>query len=489
MSLSASLNTAVSSLATLADQTSVLSRNVARAGDPTASRKTAQIITVPGYGVRMAAVTRVVNDALFTSVLNNSSSAAGQRALVEALDKLEATINDTDLDFSPAALVQKLNNALQQYSSSPESAAFAQSAVAAARDLSSALNSATTLVQDVRSKADAEISSAVSSLNTLLSRFETVNKQIVKGTINGSDVTDYQDQRDALLLEISQEVGIRTVARPDGGMNIYTESGVTLFDVVPRQISFQPTPMLAPGVAGNIVYADGVPITGSTATMGVSSGRITGLVQVRDDVGITYQNQLDELARGLIVAFSESDQSATPALADATGLFSWNGGPGLPPSGSITSGLAGTIRLNAAVDPDQGGDVKRLRDGGMNGAAYVYNSDGVAGYTGRLDALVDQMRATQTYSSDSKIATVATLVGFASNSAAWLEEARRSSNSEYAYRQTVLGRASESLNKITGVNLDEEMALMLELERSFQASSKVITTIDSMLASLLAAVR
>lgn len=489
MSLSASLNTAVSSLATLAEQTSVLSRNVARAGDTSASRKTAQIITVPGYGVRMAAVTRVVNDALFTSVLNNSSGAAGQRAIVDALEKLEATVNDTELDFSPAALVQKLNNALQQYSSAPESEAFAHSAVSAARDLANALNSATSVVQNVRNEADAEIADAVDTLNGLLTRFEAVNREIVKGTVAGGDVTDYQDQRDALLLEISQEIGIQTITRADGGMNIYTESGVTLFDVAPRQITFQQTPMLSAGVAGNIVYADGVPITGSAATMGVSSGRITGLVQVRDDIGVTYQNQLDELARGLIVAFSESDQSATPTLADAAGLFTWNGGPALPPAGSITAGLAGAISLNAAVDPDQGGDVAVLRDGGMNGAAYVYNSSGVAGFTGRLDGLVDQMRSSQTYSAASKIATSASLVEFASNSAAWLEEARRSAGSKSDYRETILGRASESLNKITGVNLDEEMALMLELERSFQASSKVITTINSMLASLLAAVR
>src|SRR5262245_8604033 len=131
MSLSASLNTAKSSLATTAEQTSILSRNIARVGDPTASRKYAETITNPGYGVRLASVSRVVDKALFNNVLVATSDTAGQQAIVKALDQLEQTVNDTELDSSPAALIQKLSDALQQYSGLPESLAHANAAVGA----------------------------------------------------------------------------------------------------------------------------------------------------------------------------------------------------------------------------------------------------------------------------------------------------------------------------------------------------------------------
>ncbi|NJM28728.1 MAG: hypothetical protein HC855_00065 [Rhizobiales bacterium] len=39
------------------------------------------------------------------------------------------------------------------------------------------------------------------------------------------------------------------------------------------------------------------------------------------------------------------------------------------------------------------------------------------------------------------------------------------------------------------MNIDDEMAEMLNLERSYQASAKVITIIDQMFASLIASVR
>src|SRR5690349_16995658 len=151
-SLSASLNTAKSSLAATAEQTSILSRNIARVGDPTASRKYAEVITNPGYGVRLASVSRVVDVALFKNVLTATSDMAGQQAIAAALEQLEQTVNDTELDASPAALVQKLADALQQYSSSPSSLAHANAAVGAARNLVTGLNEASALVQRTRAE-------------------------------------------------------------------------------------------------------------------------------------------------------------------------------------------------------------------------------------------------------------------------------------------------------------------------------------------------
>ena len=258
--------------------------------------------------------------------------------------------------------------------------------------------------------------------------------------------------------------------------------GVTLFDVTARTLTFQPTVNFGAGTTGNAVYADSVPITGSSATMGVGSGRIVGLVKVRDDLATTYQSQLDEVARGLIATFAESDQSAVPALPDVAGLFTWSGGPALPP-GTTTPGLAGSIRINAAVDPDQGGDAKLLRDGGIGGGAYLYNSGGASAYTGRLDQLLDRMNATQSFDPAAKLSSSATLNGFASSSAAWLEQARKTASDEADYRSTLLERSSDALSKVTGVNLDEEMTLMLELGVSNSDAQQIIGSVGGMSAS------
>ena len=218
------------------------------------------------------------------------------------------------------------------------------------------------------------------------------------------------------------------------------------------------------------------------------SGRLTGLVAIRDDIAVTYQNQLDEIARGLIEAFAESDQSATPSLPDAPGLFTYPGAPAMPASGTLLVGLAGAIRINPSVDPSQGGNLALLRDGGMAGdPAYVYNASGGSAYADRLNQYVTALSATRSFDPSIQLLPTASLGGFASSSAAWLQETRKFANDNSEYADTLLQRSSEALSKETGVNIDEEMTSLLELERAYQASTRLISTIDNMMKSLLAA--
>jgi flagellar hook-associated protein 1 FlgK len=211
------------------------------------------------------------------------------------------------------------------------------------------------------------------------------------------------------------------------------------------------------------------------------------LARIRDEAAITYQNQLDEIARGLIEVFAESDQGTPPALADAPGLFTYSGAPAVPASGTLIVGLATDIRINPNVDPAQGGDLALLRDGGIAGSsAYVYNVSGASAFVDRLNEYVSNLGASRSFDGGTQLATTANLLSFASLSGGWLQEARKTANDGVQYAQTVLQRSTEALSKETGVNIDEEMASLLDLERSYQASARLINTIDGMLKTLLA---
>src|ERR1700674_5136233 len=223
MSLSIGLDAALSGLSVTADQTSVVSRNVARAGDPSASRKIANLVTLPGGGVKLASITRASNAALYEKLLGTTSDAGAKKVVVDALDQLDQTVNDPELDASPAALVGNLVNALQSYAAAPQNATAARSAVAAAGDLAQALNDATRAVQQLRGQADADIAGAVDRVNTLLTQFENVNNEIVHAPRQGTDVPDFLDQRDHILASIAEEVGVRTITRANNDMAVYTD--------------------------------------------------------------------------------------------------------------------------------------------------------------------------------------------------------------------------------------------------------------------------
>jgi flagellar hook-associated protein 1 FlgK len=489
MSLTLSVDTARSSLQATSEQISVVSRNIARVHDTDATRKRATIVSGPGVGVSIPLIDRTSNQLLFNAYLTANSSNQAQASITSALGQIQSTVDDTDQERSPAALMAKLSAALQTYSGDPQNPAVAASVVSAAKDVSNALNVASNTVTRVRQQADTDIASSVSNINSLLSQFQNLNNQIVKGANSGSDITDVLDARDAVLKQLSSEIGIRTVTRDNGDMAIYTDSGVTLFDKVPRSVTFEQTPNLASGAPGAAVYADGVPIAGTSHILEIQSGKLAGLVTVRDDIAVTYQSQLDEMARGLINAFAETNHSQPSTYPKSAGLFTYAGGPTLPPA-NVVAGLASSIRVNPSVDPGQGGNAELVRDGGISHPGdpdYKYNTADAPAFTDRIQELISNLGGGQTFDASTQLPTSTSVINYAKNSISWLEALRQSAAAEADYRSTVAQRAASSLAQETGVNLDEEMTNLLDLERTFQASSRLISTVDDMFAALLQA--
>lgn len=489
MSLTIALNSARSSLMASGIQSSVISRNVAGTQQDGYSRKNALIVSQPGSGVYVNGIQRAASAGLFNNVIKAVANSSEQDALYNGLQKVAAvTIDDPELDQSAAAQLAKLKSALQQYSAAPDNVTFAQSAVKAAKDVAASLNDATTTVQKTRSEADAEMATSVKTVNELLAQFEEVNTAIVKGSISGADVTDQLDTRDSILSKLSQEIGVTFTTRANNDMVVYTDSGVTLFERTARAVTFAPTNAFNPGLTGNAVVVDGVPVTGTNSPMPIVSGKLAGLATLRDDKMVTYQNQLDEIARGVIEVFAEKDQTGAGG-PDRTGLFTYAGGPAMPATGVINTGLAGSIKVTDLVDQAVGGNPTRIRDGGINGAAYVYNTGNNSGFSRRIQGLVDGMATARPFDPNALGKPNGTLIDFAGSSVSWLEAQRKTTGAASTYNQTVLERSADALSNVNGVNMDDEMSFMLQVERTFSASSKLIATIDQMLQNLLAAVR
>ncbi|MBR0876093.1 flagellar hook-associated protein 1 FlgK [Bradyrhizobium japonicum] len=489
MSLTAALDSARASLMASGIQSSTISRNIAGATATGYSRKIAVLDNLPGAGVYVAAIQRAASSGLYNNVLIATSGSAKQNAILDGLQKISAsTVDDPELGQSPAAQLNKLKQALQQYANAPDNTTLAQAAVTSAKDMATALNQATKTVQTVRQGADADMATSVGNINQLLTQFDKVNTAIVKGTIAGDDVTDYLDQRDNIVSKMSQEVGVSMTLRANGDAALYTDSGVVLFDKTARSVSFAATNIYTPGTTGNAVYIDGVPVTGANSVMPIKTGKLAGLAQLRDNATVTYQSQLDEVARGLVESFKEVDQSGA-ALPDRPGLFTYPGSPAMPASATVSVGLAGSISVAASVDPAQGGNPNLLRDGAISGnVAYRYNTTGNAGYSTRLQQLIGNMDASQPFDASTQGKPTGSLIDFAASSTSWIENQRKAADDNATYQNTLLDRSSAALSNVSGVNMDDEMSLMLQVERTYSASSKIISTVDQMLQSLLAAV-
>lgn len=489
MSLTSASAIALRSLGVISDQINVTSRNVAGAGVSGVNAKYAQLAS-GDTGVDFIGVGRATDIALFRNLLSATAHHEAATTVADALSRIDQALNlsDSSDSRSAASLVSKLKGALQAYSAAPQNQTAAQLAISAARDVVDALHDATTAVQNERRAADEGIASAVSEVNALLSRFGDLNTEIIQGSATGADITDALDRRDALLTEITKRIGVTTVSRPNNDMVIYTDSGVTLFETTPRKLSFQQTATLSPGRAGGAVYVDGVQVTGAGAPLALRSGAVLGFAQMRDEIAPLFQNQLDEMARGLVVAFAETDQSGA-AGPDLPGLFTYAGASSSP-AATLVPGLAGQIALNANVDPAQGGDASRLRDGGISGnPAYVYNKTGAPGYANRLIELMNAASKRQGFDPAAGLGAAASIETFSAESNGWLAAKRQQTESSKTYYDAIVSQTTQALSNATGVNLDDQMSQMLALENSYQASAKILEAVNSMFDSLFAAMR
>jgi flagellar hook-associated protein 1 len=486
MSLSSVLQIAQNSLANMTRRTGVLARNVNDSNSEYYARRDLQTITLQ-TGAQTTRTIRATDLRLERASIEALSSSAGYSLLSGRLDALNAVLAGEEGALRVTDQLTALHDTIQTYSGAADNELLGTNVIDSARKMVAELNDATKSVQDFRLGIDKEIGQTVKDLNALLKDFEGVNNEIKQGTKFHLDVNDALDLRSELLNKIAEIVPISPLVRDNNDIVLLTATGATLFETEPRVVNFTPQTALAPGSSGNPVFVDSVQLNFASTAKGPVTAKLDGLLRLRDSLGPDMQKQLDETARALVSAFAETDVTGS-SLPPLQGLFTWSGGPRLPPAGTLVNGLAGNIAINPAYDPAAGGSATRLRDAASNGASYNANPTGLPAFADRLIDLARQFDAPQSFDSAAGLGSDISLVELSSQSSGWLSGQRSNASNAADTSTAKSARIRESFSNQTGVNIDIEMAKLGELENGYQASARLLNVADKMLQSLLDAV-
>jgi flagellar hook-associated protein 1 FlgK len=485
MSLSSALSTAQSIFNNTGIQSGVTSKNISNAQNANYVRRSAAL-TTGGNGALVVAIERSQNLALYRQTIESSSHFSGQQVLLAGLEEIKSLMGGNDYELSPSRLIGNLRDTLQTWAAKPSESTLGATAVATAGDLANALNNASGQLQQIRQRADGDIKQSVDTLNGLLAKFEAANNKVKQEIATGGDPNDALDERETLLKQISEVVGVTAVRRENDDVALYTSDGTVLFETVARNVTFVPTNVYGAATTGNGIYIDGVALKAGQGADTSAKGSLQALLQLRDEIAPVFQSQLDEVARGLIVAFAEETDPADPATT-LPGLFTWDATPlAMPADGVVEPGLAGRIRVNAAVIPPAG-DPTLIRDGGINGPGYVVNVDGSVGFSDLLNKYDGAFEAKLDFDAGTEIGGSLTLQAFAADSMGWLEMLRSTATSATENKLAMWSRATDAYSSETGVSLDEELSLLLEIEQSYKAAAKLMSTVDEMMQALMEA--
>ncbi len=293
----------VSALQAFQQAINVTSNNVANASTPGYDRETVNLTeAIPqsngaatiGAGVVVSGINRAFSQAA-ANQLNTSQSSLGQlNALQNYSNQIDNLFGTTIGGLSTA--LQGFYGAFSDVANNPTSTASRQALISQAQSVSSSFQNASGQLNSLNTDVNSRITADVTQINSIAKAISTLNNQIVTGTAQngGQQPNELLDQRDQLVSNLSQLVGISTTTDPNGALNVFVGNGQPL--VLQGQVTSLTT-------VANQFNATQLEIstsaTSAVISNNITSGDLGGLLAARSQIINPALNQLGQIATAL----------------------------------------------------------------------------------------------------------------------------------------------------------------------------------------------
>jgi flagellar hook-associated protein 1 FlgK len=336
MSLTQALNVASSGLKATQSAMTLVASNVANAQTPGYVRKTMQVESIAaggvGSSVRVGSIQRELDIYLQKQLRVESAGGAYADLRANFYDRLQQIYGDPSSASALASVFDSFANSVQTLVTSPDSPAARSVVLSSAQVLAQTLNGMTTDLQALRADAENGIAAAVATANDAMAKISELNAQLAGRDATNAGDAALADQRDVLIDRLSQLMDIRVVQSNSGEVNIFTNSGLQLVGNGAAKLAFD-----ARGTVNATTQWDADPTkrglgtltltaqSGGTvdliASNSLRSGSIAAYIDMRDNVLVQAQRQLDSLASTMAQAMSDTTVSGTAATSGAQAGF------------------------------------------------------------------------------------------------------------------------------------------------------------------------
>jgi flagellar hook-associated protein 1 FlgK len=452
VSLNGLLGVAGEAMAAHSAALSVTGQNIANVDTPGYVRRGVVLETRPGGGgVGLMGISRAFDRFATGRVV-------GEGALQSAADARSKALSTLESALAPAGSptigdrMQSLFDSFTRLAQSPNDATVRAQALGAASDLVDGFHTAATALVSQRADLRQQAAATAGEVNERLARIADLNAKIATATAAGQGGESLRDERDQLVREVGDRVGAKAIEDSMGRVTLLS-AGSTLVEA-------DHASKLSVGETkdGNLKievhHADGGVVD---VTQNVTAGTLGGLREARDVDIPDLQSRLDQMASDVANGLNAVHQKGY-GLDGVAGrnLFT-------PPA--KVPGAAYALTLDAAV----AGNPSAL--GAAKAAADLPGGNDVAL---ELAGLANQPLG--------QAATPASAWGDLTGA---LGTKKASSDAELALRKDTVAQAETLRDSASGVSIDEEMVNLTKFQRAFQASVKVLQTVDELLAGLL----
>ncbi len=450
----------VASRALLAQQKaiSVTGHNIANANTPGFSRQRVNMETneplsfYPGQmgtGVRPVSVQRVYDQFIGVQVNHENQSMGRWSAQKGALERIEMIL-DESTGYGLNQRMSEFWNSWEDISNNPGSPTERVVMLNKAELMLGEFHKIYQDIEHVQKEIDISISGTMEDINFTAQEIAVLNDKISQTETGGQDANDYRDKRDLLLKELSSMIDITTFENEKGMVTALVGRGRPLVENI---FSWNLSAQTGTSEHKDVVWQDN---NGNSAiiTQDISGGKLKGWIETRDVKIPEYLNSLDILADSMINEVNNLHEAGL----DLNGIAGESFFTGSSASDiAINTSIVDDVNLVAAASAGEG------VPGGNGNAIDMANlknrmtmSDGHASFNDYYNSLVSDI------GSNVKQASI-----------------------NVKHETEMLTHLENYRESISGVSLDEEMVNLVKFQHAYDASAKLISTIDELLTTLI----
>ncbi len=441
-----------------------VSHNIANKATEGFSRQRVEILTnAPpspgqlqvGTGARAGMITRTNNPWLEKQIQREGTSLGYSNARADALNRVEQVYNEQE-NKGLNQYMTDFFNGFREMSANPESLAgrsmVRESAVALTGDFKRVVGQ----LKDVQEDLDHQIVATIGEVNQATKEIADLNMKIKLVEAQGVPSNDERDRRDLLLKKLGEKLEVNWAEGADGMVSVTAGRAAVLVSGVDS--TDLKTHKVGEKMGTQIFYSSAKNGTEFNVTDHFRGGRVGASLEVRDELIEGLKNHADNLAYN----FAKEVNEAHVEGFDRYG----NQGAEFFKMPDQVEGAAEKIALNQDIFSDVGRIAAAARPDapGDNTVSNMISSlqhqklmdDGAATFDDYYNAEVGQ-------------------IGSVTNRAVKTMESQRNIMQQ-------LGNLRES---ISGVSLDEETTKMIEFQKAYDASARLIRVADEMFDTIL----
>lgn len=464
MSLASALEIGKSGLKIYQVATEVTSENIANVNTPGYSRQRVILEDAPpstangfplGTGVKISSVERYYDSLLQRQLVNAGTTSGYDTKKSEVLQQIEPIFNEVAQDGLGAAITDFFNS-WQDLSLNPTGNAERLAVLSSAQVMTDQFHYASRTLNDAASAQNDSVKPVADSVNSILANIAQLNGQIKVTEQVSGNANEMRDQRDYLIRQLSENMAVTYTENSDGSTDVsYTDTTGTYALVTGTNaatLSITTSGTLPDGSTPRNVVQVTPAGGGATTTIAPTTGTLGALMVMRDTTIPAYLDDVNELASTIVAEVNAQHVNGFDLNGNAGGDF-------FDAAGTTASTVAVAIS-----DPN-------LVAASQNSTSRGDNSNAVA--LARLVNATTMSSGTTTFSNyyDGLVAKI----GLDVNSA----------QSVVSQDNAFMKQLNTLRDSSSGVSLDEELTDLIKYQRSYQASAKLITTVDSMLETLV----